>query len=1344
MKKLLILVMSAACTAAYALPTYEPFTEFNTLVATTGSNLVAAVNGVPLGTTPTTGVVGSAAIGGVFGGVDLATGRLTATNGEAWTSLNFSGINSTGTTNGAYQGADIALINNPNIFTSTALSPLLPASFPGFPASGAISTMAENPAQPLVYTITSTTYTTNGGVITTNNNYGFSTLAGIVGNSAVLNFSQDITRPASGTKTVYVSYLLSVVQQGQAGAGNDGRYLAFLCKSNLVEGAGTAGAYQNWWQMFNTFGVATTYGVAAPVYASHGLFSHTAGTSTYYEPCDSSTGKSTSSTTFSGNYGTPVFVVGAYQFSAGGNDTNALWVNPSLTSFGGAAPPASPVVIDSIATYKMTDIAGLALIDRAGSGASGGAGTNYVANLLVGTTWSYVTGGPEFTNQPVNANISAYGTTVSLTGAAVAAAQSVTYQWQRIIGTQTNLLSNGAGTAGGGATVSGVTTSNLVLTGVTAGDLPGFYQLTATAAGTGYALSAPPVSIIFDPFITTNPVGITVNYGGKAQFNAAATTIYSNLTYQWYAGSTPLVNGTKADGSTVSGASGTVAGTSLNTTLTLSNVTYLEDGGYSVLVTNNVNNAVSSISATLAVNDPIIVTQPSSTPIVVTTGGSGSVSIVAAGTGLTYQWYGVQQGQLSNGGDFSGVTSPTLTISNAQTGDADTYYVVVTGSSTASVQSSPEPVYVESSAEGPFSQTDWPASIDQNAAVDYAIWDPGLYGTFSLPSGWNNVLALVASGGDQTWSSDNIDGGFGYDMTGTYFNIADPNWGNYTNVPVIDILLNVYGNSSMYSTGGAGLPTTISEGNVAVVVYEHQGAFPPGADNSQWNWLLLTVTNPVDANGYRVVGDPTYGTTAKYGGVNNGTLRLEGFNTPGFIIRAVAMGPHGAFGTTNQINRFVAPPSCAPEPTNNLAWVDFNQGTSNNLSVLNDANAGETYTVQSGVGPSNDQRTAIQSSGLMEMPILNDYLGLPCNEDLTMEVGIEFYDDPALAGESFGPAQYATDYQGDLATYAGSPYTMTGSGQWLKVAFYVGPLNLNGVNTAPLTGGPSITFNGTPPYIDRVEVGLIRTGTNALAGQIPDPSYYIDPLVYTTNYGFYAEWNPNAGIANNVDIASGYNTTLAGPVNDRRLAEIPISINGGSASYLQWSLLNQAFGPTLQDNADVIMSLTYYDDPALAGNTIYPNVYSSMTDGNIVTISPSSPYNAPVILQGSGKWQVAQFELPNVNFQNGSGQYVCRYAASAPVYVSDVSYDIIRPAGPFEGIDYLQSLGMSNTNSQISLNWRGTGAIQGSAALTGPYQTILNVTNTATNVFLLPMTNTAGFFQLEFPAYPSYLSTYIP
>src|ERR1035437_3191089 len=129
MKKLLLLALTAIGLPAYALPTYEPFTEFSNTVATTGSNMVAAVGGVPLGTTPTTGVAYSAASGGVFGGIDLATGGLAAPTGESWTSLNFNGLNLTGTTNGAINGVNIAVINDTNavIFPASALSSLLPA-----------------------------------------------------------------------------------------------------------------------------------------------------------------------------------------------------------------------------------------------------------------------------------------------------------------------------------------------------------------------------------------------------------------------------------------------------------------------------------------------------------------------------------------------------------------------------------------------------------------------------------------------------------------------------------------------------------------------------------------------------------------------------------------------------------------------------------------------------------------------------------------------------------------------------------------------------------------------------------------------------------------------------------------------------------------------------------------------------------------------------------------------------------------------------------------------------------------------------------------------------------------
>ena len=461
------------------------------------------------------------------------------------------------------------------------------------------------------------------------------------------------------------------------------------------------------------------------------------------------------------------------------------------------------------------------------------------------------------------------------------------------------------------------------------------------------------------------------------------------------------------------------------------------------------------------------------------------------------------------------------------------------------------------------------------------------------------------------------------------------------------------------------------------------------------------------------------------------------------------------FGTSNQVNVFTAAATCAAEPPVNLTYVDFNQVVSNHLTVINDANQNETFIVQSGVGPAGDLRTAIQSTtGLMNFGILSNYLGLPCNTPRTMKLGLEVYDDPSLIGTQIMPAQYATDAQGDLGTYAGSPYTLTGTGKWLKLAFLIPGVDLVGVGTAPLTGGPTLSFvNGGYPFIDRIELGIIRAGTNALAGQDPEPDYFMNPLICTTNYGYYAEWDPHDGITNNVDVGSSGGDQLmvvqmAGPADDQRLAEAPAP--GSGDLNIQFALLNNVFGPNLQDNANVSIALTYYDDPNLVGAGIGLNAYNSYVNG-IATIigGPPAPYNARAILKGTGKWVDAYFYLPNVDFigVNQGPQSVCRLVTSRAVstnqdsgvvFVSRVRYDVIRPCGPFEGINMLQSIGIQQTNQVPKVNWFGSATLQAAPAVGGLYTNVLSVTNTLTNSYSPPGVNPAQFFRLQYPPYPSF------
>jgi hypothetical protein len=668
MKKLILIVISAASISAYGLPTYEPFTEYASQIASSPINLVVTyANGTPVGTNANAGITNC---------LDLATGGYTAPGGEQWGILNFSG---TGSGNPPYancHGLDIAVVTNGNIFTPANLASLLPSTFPGFPASAGIAPIVENPAQPLLWF-------TNAAKFTATN---------IVGNSAVLKFAQPVARPTSGTKTVYVSYLFDVAQLGQLGTGNNGRYLAFLASTNLVEGTNTPGgvAYTNWGALFNTFNGSTATGVHYP---SHGLIEKSA--SVYYiGACDSTKGSNWSTTALSGTFGAPVFVVGAYVLNSGAvsgtsMDTNIVWVNPPTNAFGGAPPPlASGSVSNHLWTmgFNMSDLGGLVFIDRPGNGASGGVGTNYIANLLIGSTWSYVTGGPEFTNQPPAITSVNLGGTGSLSGAATAANQSVSYYWQKYVGGTWQTLTDGTGIAGGAATVSGSGTSTLNLTDVSAGDT-GDYQLVATASGTTFILASATANLrLSDPRITANPANTTANYGGSASFTATVTTASAPLTYQWYDGANALLNGTQPDGSFATGATGTTgAGTSFTLTLTLSGVSYQDIGSYSLNVINSSSFNNSSAPAMLTVNDPIITAQPANPAVVA--GGNATFTVAAAGSPtVNYQWYEGATALTDNGTTIggsavtTGTQTPTLILTHVEDADNGSYHCTVTGS----------------------------------------------------------------------------------------------------------------------------------------------------------------------------------------------------------------------------------------------------------------------------------------------------------------------------------------------------------------------------------------------------------------------------------------------------------------------------------------------------------------------------------------------------------------------------------------------------------------------------------------------------------------------------------------
>jgi hypothetical protein len=671
---------------------------------------------------------------------------------------------------------------------------------------------------------------------------------------------------------------------------------------------------------------------------------------------------------------------------------------------------------------------------------------------------------------------------------------------------------------------------------------------------------------------------------------------------------------------------------------------------------------------------------------------------------------------------------------------------------------------------GPFTNADWPPTINASASVDYVILDPSAVFA-STPGGWNPGVHL-AGGGDQAFTTSTLDGSAGDQGTSSFLNIADGNYAQFATVPVVDILLQVFGDSSLYNSDGTGKTITFREGVLGTELPVSAGTIPAGGNNGHWNWMLFTITNAISPNaqntsGLRYIGFQTSpaGPGTENGGVNDGTLRIEGL--PGMSLRAIAIGPTGSFGTSNSINVFRPPAVCDPEPTSvNLAFVDINAGTSNHLSVLN--NGDQTIVVSNNIGPVGDLRTAVQaSSTYMNFGILSNYLGEPCNPSRAMKVCVEFYDDPLLVGAAFGPEAYAVDNLGNTATYTGPLYTLKGSGKWLKVAFWIHAVNLAGVNTTPLTGGSRLQFSGGFPFIDRVELGVVRI-TGPLANTDPEPGYYLDPAICTTNYGYYLDLDlrvPGASTST-TGLTPGNSggdqqmvIEMTGPINDQRLAEAPTGGNNNLQFAIRPDTNNlPPLGPTYQDNLDVLMELTYYDDPAMIGARLYPWPYNSLKFGVGAISFPNqlsgtnvfgTPYSYRETLTGSGTWKTAYFELPNVNLAgvNQGPQSVVRFQtdpatngvpASGYIHVTRVRYCVVRPCGPLEGINVFQKLGMGNANP-FSVKWQGSATLQSAPVLNGGVWTNTTSTTsplTVTNVYAPASIGNSGFFRLVFPPSP--------
>jgi hypothetical protein len=169
---------------------------------------------------------------------------------------------------------------------------------------------------------------------------------------------------------------------------------------------------------------------------------------------------------------------------------------------------------------------------------------------------------------------------------------------------------------------------------------------------------------LLDPCIATQPQNQTVAAGVPAVFAASAVGTQP-MSYRWRKEGVNLV-----DGGNISGAT--------TPNLTVANVQWGDMGNYS-MVASNVNGwAVSSNATLIGPFRPSIIPQPANQTANAGAAVSFTVGTVVPGT-LTYQWK--RDGtNLANGSKFSGVTTATLVIANAQAADMRSYSIVVSNS----------------------------------------------------------------------------------------------------------------------------------------------------------------------------------------------------------------------------------------------------------------------------------------------------------------------------------------------------------------------------------------------------------------------------------------------------------------------------------------------------------------------------------------------------------------------------------------------------------------------------------------------------------------------------------------
>jgi Fungalysin metallopeptidase (M36)/Secretion system C-terminal sorting domain/Fungalysin/Thermolysin Propeptide Motif len=257
----------------------------------------------------------------------------------------------------------------------------------------------------------------------------------------------------------------------------------------------------------------------------------------------------------------------------------------------------------------------------------------------------------------------------TVTFSTTATGSGIGYQWQ--------MSSNGGTTW---SNVAGATNTALVLSSVTVAMNSNQYRVNITGTCSPAGLNSSAAVLTVNSFVTisSQPSPVAVCAGLNTAFTITAGG--TGLAHQWQVSTDAGVTWTNITGATAATLNLTAVTTAMN------------NNRYRSVMNGTCTANLVSSGALLTVNTPVsITTQPVNKAIC--RGAGTSFTVAATGTTITYQWQLSVNGgpfvNLDNNAPYSGVSSNTLTISNASMVlNGGNYRVVVSGIPCGAVNSS--------------------------------------------------------------------------------------------------------------------------------------------------------------------------------------------------------------------------------------------------------------------------------------------------------------------------------------------------------------------------------------------------------------------------------------------------------------------------------------------------------------------------------------------------------------------------------------------------------------------------------------------------------------------------------